>query len=619
MQTFEQREHSNNPENGDILVVGNGYVGEKAQQLIDKAEALKEIGFRVPPMTVLAQDFFDDFFRENNLGNSLAEVPEDKIPIEINDDDFRLLDQEQIESLYQTDNESPKKQQTLNVLQEICQMYNGVLIHIQFTAEDNKGGVHSNTTTENKIKLVEEAIKKMHDEYLATFPKTSNKAKQTITIRPKIDDRNSTPNKIKRATFSQEQTDTLQNLCQRFGENPIVVRSSAAGDACGNGIYKSVVTVNEPESVQEALKTALASYFTQSAIDFRRDAKTGTGMGIIIEPLVGKKVNQYFFPILSGFGYTSTINDNEGYVNVDPGFGCAVKSRYSERITKTMIDQHDGVLTKYIRDELSLIKNESKPYRRSTLLRQFADGIEYGHGEAFCFLDKEVRIKSDVSITKSNDFYEVLNDNFGEIFQMMTQAEQRFGAPQYFEFAVTFDSGKSNFWVIQIADVTDLEKETNYIDFDKTDKTLIEAHSVNISGIRNVSKTVFCFTEKDVDQLLSFNQRNTNYMLVYSSELLPDYKKAKIFNEYEYFSNASVILQLQTTSNRTYANVAIGHYGGKLANTGKIFGVFGHKGEGYEFIKPNTEEQSLGVYNGELTIKASSRQNRLIVVPNENK
>ena len=53
-------------------------------------------------------------------------------------------------------------------------------------------------------------------------------------------------------------------------------------------------------------------------------------MGIIIEPLVGKKVNQYFFPVLSGFGFTSTTYD-EGYVNVVPGCGCAVNSRYSDK------------------------------------------------------------------------------------------------------------------------------------------------------------------------------------------------------------------------------------------------------------------------------------------------
>jgi hypothetical protein len=624
----EQTEQSNNPEKGDIfLVVGKGSIGEKAQQLLDKTKDLEEIGFRVPPMTVLAQDFFDDFFQRNSLGNTLVEVPEDKIPVEINEDDFRLLDREQIESLYQAGDKNPKKKQTLNVLQEICQMYNGVLIFIDLKEEDIKGGTRSRVEiTDNKTELVVEAIKEIWNKHLAN-PLKNSKNNETITIQPIVDDRNSIPNKIERASFSQEQINAIQTICQRYGDNPVAVRSSAAGEAGGNGVYTSIITENKTGLVAEAIKEVLASYFTQSAIDFRRDAKTGTGMGVIIEPLIGKRVNQYFFPILSGFGYTSTIN-SEGYVNINPGFGCAVKGRYSEKITKKIIDQHGGILTKYIRDELSLIKDGLKPYRLSNLLQQFSDGTAHGHGEAFKFSDGTAHghgeilkilsnsyhknIEPAVSIATSNDFYEALNDNFGKIFQMMAETEQRFSSPQYFEFAITYDSGKSNFWIIQIADVTDSDKEINYIDFGKTDQTLIEAHSVAGSGTRNISKTVFCFTEKDVDQLLSFNQRNTDYMLVCSSKLIADENAG--LHTYEYFSNASVVLQI---SDSIHAGPAIGHYAGTLAKTGKIFGVFGNKGQGYESIKPNTKEQSLDVYNGNLTIRASSRQNRLIVLPSE--
>ena len=58
----------------DIEVIGSGNIGDKARQLLEKTQKLREIGFYTPRRSVLAEDFFDGIFQINGLGNSLREV-----------------------------------------------------------------------------------------------------------------------------------------------------------------------------------------------------------------------------------------------------------------------------------------------------------------------------------------------------------------------------------------------------------------------------------------------------------------------------------------------------------------------------------------------------------------
>ena len=61
----------------DVEIIGRGNVGEKASQLIEKTPLLRELGFRTPPRTILAEGFFDGFFQRNELGTTLLDVPQD--------------------------------------------------------------------------------------------------------------------------------------------------------------------------------------------------------------------------------------------------------------------------------------------------------------------------------------------------------------------------------------------------------------------------------------------------------------------------------------------------------------------------------------------------------------
>ena len=47
----------------------------------------------------------------------------------------------------------------------------------------------------------------------------------------------------------------------------------------------------------------ITSFFSEDAIAFRKDAKTGEGFGIMVEPIIGQDMDCCFAPVLSGFGY----------------------------------------------------------------------------------------------------------------------------------------------------------------------------------------------------------------------------------------------------------------------------------------------------------------------------
>ena len=53
----------------NIEVEGDGYIGDKARQLMDKAETLRQIGFHIPPTTALSEEFLGRL-----LGKSLREI-----------------------------------------------------------------------------------------------------------------------------------------------------------------------------------------------------------------------------------------------------------------------------------------------------------------------------------------------------------------------------------------------------------------------------------------------------------------------------------------------------------------------------------------------------------------
>lgn len=499
MMEADTGEHGYSP---DFLIIGQGEIGEKAQQLMDKTPVLRRLGFRAPRRTILAERWFDDFFQRNGLGENLRDIT---------------------------------------------------------PSEDIQG-------------------------------------------------------RIRRGSLTLEQFSTLEQICGSYGDTPLVVRSSAKGDARGTGTYLSVFSENQSSEVRKALQAVLASYFSPDAIAFRRDAQTGEGFGIIIEPIIGLDIDGAIAPILSGFGYTSTSR-GEGYINVVPGLGCGVESRDGERISRGKFIENEGDvlgLAHYIYLERTSMFDGEKALKRSALLRTDKDSNRHYSGQVFFPRSKydKARVRN-TTFDYPREIERVLNSvNFLPVFSSMQQMEQIFGKPQYFEWAMTTEAGRPVFWIVQIADVN---QNVDSMEFGNFGHVMFEGHTVTGTGEKEATKIVDCWNSTDIDALHQFNQHNQGYVLLFSSRVTRRVGTDRKLG-YSDFSNASVFLEIQDAH---HVGDPVAHLGGQLDMTGKLFAVLDYDAENPPdfdmFHKRGQTEDGLRVFHGQIKVIASEKKNRMVV------
>ena len=424
--------------------------------------------------------------------------------------------------------------------------------------------------------------------------------------------------KIRRGSLTREEFKTLQRICDFYGNSPLAIRSSAQGDARGTGIYKTEFSENAVGKVRKSLLAVLASYFSPDSAAFREDASTGEGFGIIVEPIIGQKfefAGSYILaPVLSGFGYTSTSR-GEGYVNIVPGLGGGVETRDGERISKSVIQEFDGNLREYQYSERNAMWGGRKTMRKSALLQ--TDGT---------FLRSEYSSRAFFPVTKYysahvSPTYIRLEDSIGRafeeinllpLFEMMQRMEEAFGRPQYFEWAMTLENGKPKYSITQIADIS---KKLDMMDFEDLGDVLFMGHTVTGTGTKECYRIANCWNPDDVDRLHEFNQRNANYVLLYSSRLTFGISRGSIRQlRYSDFNNASVFIEIQDAAHQ---GNPVAHLGGQLDMTGKLFGVLDYDAEippqWDKFHSKEIEIGGLRVYDGTVKVVASERQNRIVV------
>lgn len=416
--------------------------------------------------------------------------------------------------------------------------------------------------------------------------------------------------KIRSGSLTSEEFQILRkvNNCYGGGLIPLAVRSSAEGDSRGTGTYKSEFCEGHPAQLGIAVKRVLASYFSQDAIAFRRDAKTGEGFGIMIEPIIGQQIGEYIAPIISGFGYTSTSR-GDGYVNVVPFLGGGVDTRDGERITENAVTKHGGTLGDYIYGAIQ--EMAYSVMRRTALLRTKSGDHEYYSGKAFRRREKDY---PNGLMNVSLKLEETLQHQLGELdfisfFQKMKKMERVFGKPQYFEWAVTIEYGEPKFWITQIADVN---KRLDVMDFDDSGRVLFEGHTVTGTGIKTCDKIAECWNPGDESGLYGFNQENRNYVLLYSSRLTSRAGAHSL--HYSQFSNASVFLEIQDAN---HSGDPVAHLGGQLDMAGKFFAVLDHNEENPtqfdRFKEGCRKEHDISVYQRRVKVISSERQNRMVV------
>ena len=508
----------------DVTVVGRGEVGDKARQLIEKTAWLRAMGFATPPRYVLAEGFFDGFFRENGLGADLRSAGAGPDVVQ------RILD----------------------------------------------------------------------------------------------------------GTFSRAESAIIAQLSAFFPGAALAVRSSAKGDARGTGTYESKFCGSDSERLTKALRTVLASYFSPGAVVFRRQAATGEGFAVIIEPVVGEMLSREeddssFGPVLSGTGYTSTSR-GEGYVKVVPGLGGGVDSRKAEVLMRSKLLPAGGMLGEYIVEEHDRILTHSSyggSFRHSSLLRTdtrsrhwdeenphpfSAQVLEQDEGRWYLISEREVVYKKELEL--SIDDLQML-----PLFELMRELEARFGRPQYFEWALTFPNGQPRWWITQIADV---DPKLDLMEFGDLGRAVYMGHSVIGAGEKRCKGIAFCWDPNDVAELARFNETHQDYLCLYSSRLTTSFLEGVIRRiGLEDISNASVLLEIQDAG---HSSDPLSHFGGALDMTRKFFAVRAwrkdlrddHLADLLERNQDVLEEKvrrlgRMAVYDVPVRVIASERQNLLAV------
>ena len=423
--------------------------------------------------------------------------------------------------------------------------------------------------------------------------------------------------RVLRGNLSAGDYSTLQDISVGYGSAPLMVRSSAEGDARGTGTYQSELVENKPGFIRKGLQRVLASYFSESAVDFRRDAQTGEGFGVIVEPVVGQALTktyeygghttEFFAPVLSGFGYTSTLK-GEGYVNAVLGLGGGVDNNDGLKIGRTDIEAVKGDLSEHMLNQRDS-ERWHDPWERDKpqLLRRDGTGKAYHHPTKY--QRRGSTYHQDMDLRKNEDFQ---NLNVLPLFEMMAQMEGAFGSPQYFEWAMTLENSAAKFWMLQVADVN---KRADHMEFVDYGEVLFMAHTVTGTGIKDITKIANCWNPDDIEALNRFNQNNTDYALLYSSRLTTSFGVGRMRKlGYADFSNASVFLEIQDAQ---HVGSPVAHLGGQLDVTGKLFGVVDYEAD----VPPNWREFQAGekiedgikVYEGQVKVVASEKQDKLIV------
>lgn len=472
----------------DFVVIGEGTIGEKASQLYRKKDLAREIGFRIPPTIVFAEQFFDDFFQKNNLGRTLRDV------------------------------------------------------------------------------------------------------KRTDDLEERI----------RNGELTQQQMDQIASCGQSLGTVLVTERSSAEGDARGTGTYTSKISRNNPLSIARNIRGVLASYFSEDAVAFRRDAQTGEGFAVMLQPLVGQPLKRECFgPLYSGLGYSSTVRGG-AYIKIVPGLFGGVSSRDVVRIIDKSIRNPKKSLILFLIDEMFYDEELQKQDAMNKLIL-YPSGIFYSEDEQKynslkCLLDEEA-------------FHTVVKHvSLNDIFSSMASIERRLEIPQYVEWAVTIENGKPQWWLLQIADVHPKMDAVGFGD----ENIVLECQEVTGTGVKEAYKIVTCQSSDDASRVAQFNKENKNYVLMYSSRMTTDLNSRRL--RYEDVSNASVFIE---KVDGAHASSPISHWQGQLERTGKFLGVLDYHGANppnWEKLEARKiEELGLEVYDHHVTVTASEKQDRMQV------
>ncbi|MCX6769596.1 MAG: hypothetical protein NT051_02860 [Candidatus Micrarchaeota archaeon] len=352
---------------GILRIIGEGEIGDKARSLNRDAEAYRQAGLCVGSIAVLAQSALEDILKYNRIcstleeGNGIPDIEKKildagmKFPPEL-----EAVIAKEIGAFPKSGLESkilgmlPKTSTTdlencsleLDVFQSkllSCEVDFGALSMesalkaIQKAALEEDGWKVTYDELDMGIRWQEKQKKvKLDENYLAIL-------KLKDGIEGDEDWQEYRKGHPPKPVFDILRINRYSRLC------PAVIRSSAKEDDDGTGAYNSTACKNEIGMVLEAVRAVLASYYSPKAKDLRKNAGTGEGFGIMIEPAVGKAmaskdVAPLFAPLFSGI---AVFSRGQLQISADLGFGGVVGGG-GETIDMETMRKADGMFSRYV-------------------------------------------------------------------------------------------------------------------------------------------------------------------------------------------------------------------------------------------------------------------------------
>lgn len=416
------------------------------------------------------------------------------------------------------------------------------------------------------------------------------------------------------------------------GEAPIAaVRSSGEGDARGSGVYDSSFSLNSSVGINGVIRHVLDSFQSDEAEEFRKQAGLGDEFAVMIHPLIGQRLPAAlpaYAPALSGFGYSSTAREKDGFINVVAGFGGGLSRQGGERIRPRDIDSSGGRTVSF--DELVTSRmsagHDTVPpsdFRPKKDIHSSND-LRLVNGDAF-YLGQDEPVPAPYDIWRHTDgspLAVAMNlfepERFIETLQAM---EQITGYPLYVEWATTTDGESLSTWVVQIAPV-----EKHALSAERTGpfkEMYYAAHGVIGSGVKEAQKIVACLDPAGLKHLHEFNAdpKNEGYILIYSSDVSTSMSDRRRI-DFGDFYRASVVLDWPMNTD-SHLIVPIAHHGGAIDLTGKLFGVIDAEKSkemdelGFRVWKsPNADKKTPGsirIAEGNFTAAVNEMEDRLII------
>lgn len=298
----------------------------------------------------------------------------------------------------------------------------------------------------------------------------------------------------------------------------IAIRSSGTDESGGTGIYQTVFLTTESSytnraydliALANAERDIYASYHSAGAMMHRRIGDLG--MGILIQPVTGSRLDSYFMPTLSG---VLTLHQGRPIIRAAIGLGT--------KTVDVIEDTHVTILD--AKADLDTIKKQI---------------MRLSQADAIALVTGTVR-----SLAVTEEMKRTALSQVGKLMLMRNVWEDYFnnGRAYYWEFAI--DESRELPYVVQssIDEIT----EQAHIELGEPEGRLLgESSDLVNSGIK-LGKGIFVLrTTQDIKVLEEFNAANKDFLLILPDNALTQAVGPIPVSSFQHFSNAAAILELQ--------------------------------------------------------------------------